>query len=263
MLLFTLLGMLAGQFLVWCADRLPVGRSLFDTSLCPTCGKTLSSDVGTARWPIVLGWRRCANEGGRVRWRSLAVLVITALGFGFLWHRYGLAPALLPYTIYWMIFVLVTVIDMEHRLILNVVIYPAIPLAIGGAFITPGLGIRRALLGGVTGLVLVFGIYLLGVVFAKAIARRRGRPLDEVAFGAGDVKLALFIGLVTGLPNVFFALVIGIFLGGLVSALYLAWRIVRRRYAAFMAIPYGPFLVAGGLTMMLYGQEIMHWYLGR
>lgn len=189
--------------------------------------------------------------------------MITAAGFSFLWHRYGLTLALLPYTIYWMIFMLVTVIDMEHRLILNVVIYPAILLAIGGAFITPEPGIRRALLGGVTGLVLVFGIYVLGAIFARVVARRRGRPLDEVAFGAGDVKLALFIGLVTGLPNVLFALVIGIFLGGMVSALYLAWKIMRRRYAAFMAIPYGPFLVAGGLTMMLYGQEIMRWYLSR
>jgi len=110
---------------------------------------------------------------------------------------------------------------------------------------------------------MLFVIYLLGVLFARVMARLRGRPINEVAFGAGDVKLALFIGLVTGLPGVIFALVIGIFLGGLFAGAYLLWMVlVRRRYSAFTAIPYGPFLVVGALVMMLYGPAVIQWYAG-
>lgn len=248
-IVLILAGLLAGQVIVWLADRLPAGLPL-----------GWRSPEG---WATTLGWRAPAERGGRLRWRSLAVLAATAGGFAFLLGRYQLSWDLAAYAIYWAIFVLVTVVDMEHRLILNVVIFPAIVLAIAGAFVTSEPGSRRALLGGVTGFVFVFLIYLLGIAFGRIVARRRGRPLDEVAFGQGDVKLAIFIGLVTGLPGVVFALVIGIFLGGIVAAGYLAYQmLVRRRYAGLTAIPYGPFLVAGGVLMMLYGAQIVQWYVG-
>lgn len=260
--LYIILGLLAGQFLAWCADRLPAGRDLGWRTVCPYCGQPLPADMpALERWLVLLGWRTCPSEGGRWRWRTAALTAITAAGFAYLWPLYGPTAELVVKTIYWAILVLVTVIDLERRLILNVVIYPACLLAIAGALLTPEPGIRRAVLGGITGFVMVYGIYLLGALFARVMARRRGRPIDEVAFGAGDVKLALFIGLVTGLPGVIFALVIGIFLGGLCAGAYLLWMIlVRRRYSAFTAIPYGPFLVLGALVMMLYGPAVIQWY---
>jgi len=293
MLLFVLLGLLVGQWLVWCADRLPAGRSLGKVWGCPACEagsdkretlrvsrnpKGLSAktdakeDMARARpsasmvgrWLVALGWRRCpdCDNSGGIRWRSLITIAITAAGFGYIWSRYAATRDLVPFAAYWAIFILIFLIDLEHRLILNVVIYPAIVLGVAGAFITTGPGIARALLGGVVGFVFVYLVYLLGAVFARIMARRRGRPIDEVAFGAGDVKLAVFIGLVIGLPGVIFALVIGMLLGGLTAAAYLLWEAgVRRRYVAFTAIPYGPFLVAGALTMLFYGEPIMRWYL--
>jgi leader peptidase (prepilin peptidase)/N-methyltransferase len=245
LLLIILAGLLAGQGIVWCADRLPARLPL--------------GWRAPEGWPATLGWR----AGGKLRLRSLAIIVVAAAGPVFLWLRYGPTWDMLAYAIYWIIFLLVTVIDLEHRLILNVVILPALVIAIAGALLTTTPGLRRALLGGATGFIFIFLIYLLGIVFGKVVARRRGRPLDEVAFGQGDVKLAAFIGLVTGLPGVVFALVIGIFLGGIVASGVLVWQMfVRRRYAAFTAIPYGPFLVAGGLVMLLYGAQIVAWYVG-
>jgi leader peptidase (prepilin peptidase)/N-methyltransferase len=261
LIILSIIGLLAGQLLVWCADRLPAGRSLFDVVACPCCGQPLV-EAGARRWPALLGWRRCADRGGKLRWRSLLLVIITAAGFPLIAALTGLNWATPAYLVYWLIFVLITIIDLEHRLILNVIILPAIILGLAGALITPQPGLARAALGGATGFILVYGIYLLGAAFARAMARRRGRPIDEVAFGAGDVKLAAFIGVVTGLPNVIFALVIGIFLGGMAAALFLGWQIVvRRRYVAFTPIPYGPFLAAGGLVVMLYGPQILRWYL--
>ena len=260
--LFIVAGLLVGQFLVWCADRLPLERSLLSASDCPACGGSLAAGRPLERWVVALGWRRCEAEGMRLRLRSIVMILVTAAGFGYLGARIGFTMPALPLSLYWAIFVLITVIDLEHRLILNVVIFPAILLAIAGSFVTPDPGIRRALLGGVTGFVFVYLIYLLGALFARLMARRRGRPIDEVAFGAGDVKLAAFIGIVTGLPGVVFALVIGILTGGVAAAAYLGWQVfVRRHYVAFAAIPYGPFLVAGALVMMLYGPQILNWYL--
>jgi len=245
LLLIIVAGLLAGQGIVCCADLLPARLPL-----------GWRSPEG---WLASLGWR----AGGKLRLRSLAIIVVAAACAAFLWLRYGATWDMLAYAVYWINFLLVTVIDLEHRLILNVVILPAVVIAIAGALVTTTPGLQRALLGGATGFIFIFLIYLLGIVFGKVVARRRGRPLDEVAFGQGDVKLAAFIGLVTGLPGVVFALVIGIFLGGIVASGVLLWQMfVRRRYAAFTAIPYGPFLVAGGLIMMLYGAQIVAWYVG-
>ena len=37
---------------------------------------------------------------------------------------------------------------------------------------------------------------------------------------------------------------------------------VRREYKPFSAIPYGPYLVAGGWIMLWYGAEVLRWYTG-
>jgi leader peptidase (prepilin peptidase)/N-methyltransferase len=71
------------------------------------------------------------------------------------------------------------------------------------------------------------------------------------AFGFGDVKLAVFIGMATGLSNlrVAHALLDGVFLGGFVAIILLITRIRRMKEA----VPYGPFLVLGTL-LVLYSQ---------
>ena len=68
------------------------------------------------------------------------------------------------------------------------------------------------------------------------------------AFGFGDVKLAVLIGMATGLSNLrmVHALLYGVFLGGLVAIILLITRIRGLREA----VPYGPFLVIGTLIIL-------------
>ena len=68
------------------------------------------------------------------------------------------------------------------------------------------------------------------------------------AFGFGDVKLAVFIGMATGLSSLrmVHALLYGVFLGGFVAIILLITRIRGLREA----VPYGPFLVIGTLIIL-------------
>jgi leader peptidase (prepilin peptidase)/N-methyltransferase len=75
--------------------------------------------------------------------------------------------------------------------------------------------------------------------------------------GMGDVKLATFIGLVVGFPSVFAALLIAFVAGGLVGGGLLLTGLKGRKDP----IPFAPFLVAGGMVAMLYGQQIIGWYV--
>jgi leader peptidase (prepilin peptidase) / N-methyltransferase len=281
MIVYVLLGLLVGQVVVWLADRLPGRIPVLSTSACPTCGASLLGPAA-GRLSAALGWTRCGAEGRRLRWRSLIVIALTAAGFGFLWSRYDDWRSLIPLTFFWAVFVLVAVIDLEHRIIINdVVLLPAMLLALVAAAIRPAPemwqsivraldipllsaipGVIHALLGGMVGFGFMYVVFLLSKPFARVMARRRGKSIDEVPFGSGDVTLSIFIGLVTGFPGVIFALVIGIIVGVAGALGYLFWEaLVRKRYVSFTAIPYGPFLIAGGLIMMVYGEQIISAYL--
>jgi leader peptidase (prepilin peptidase)/N-methyltransferase len=186
----------------------------------------------------------------------------TALLFAFLWDRYGPSLQLGLVSLYSTVLILVVVTDVERRRIYNAVMLPAIALAAIGGFFNSDFTPLRAWLGGLFGFLMVFAIYLLGGLFAWLIGRWRGRPLDEVAFGFGDVKLAVFIGLITGLPGVVFALVLGMILAAIGAGIYFLVNLALRRYTPFMTfIPYGPFLIAGGFIVMIYGPQIVNWYI--
>ena len=140
------------------------------------------------------------------------------------------------------VLILLTITDLEHRRIPNKVIVPAIAVA---ALTSPLLfytGWYLALIGGAIG----YGFFWLAAVIG-------GKALGRGAMGGGDVKLAAFIGLITG-PGVIIALVLTILAGGIISALLLLVRVVNLR----SGIPYGPFLVLGGFVTMVWGQQIMN-----
>jgi leader peptidase (prepilin peptidase)/N-methyltransferase len=147
------------------------------------------------------------------------------------------------------LFIIISVIDLEHGLILNKVIYPSMVVALLLALLPrPWLtqwvvtGVANAALGGGIG----FAIFLL-----IAIVSRGG-------MGWGDVKLAALIGLATGFPLVFFAIIMGAILGGIVAvALVIAKKRKRRE-----TIPFGPFLALAAMVTLLWGSNILSWYLG-
>jgi leader peptidase (prepilin peptidase)/N-methyltransferase len=256
--IYALLGLLVAVLLNLCADQLPRWRRLRRAPFCPYCEQVRP---GWA-WISTLAYLRfrpsCSHCGSPISWRHPLVEVGTAALFAFLWHRYAGTTLLVPYTVYTAIFILVLVIDLEHKLILNVVMYPAWILALLGSLLHPDpYFYRLALLGGAVGFGLLFLVYLSGVLFIRVVSKARGKDLNTVAFGFGDVRLGAFIGLVLGFPLVFQAVLLAVFLGGLVGSLYWFVRaVVLRRYSPFTAIPYGPFLVAGAMTLMFLGPEL-------
>jgi leader peptidase (prepilin peptidase)/N-methyltransferase len=257
-LLFALLGLVVGGLINLCADQLPRWRRLRRTPFCPYCDQARPAWA----WLGVLAYLRfkpeCLRCGAPVPWRNPLVELGTAALFGFLWYWYGQGDEialLISYTVYSAIFVLVLVIDLEHKLILNVVIYPAWILALLGSFFHPQpYFYRLALLGGAVGFGILYLVYLLGVLFIKVMSRVRGKKINAVAFGFGDVRLGGFIGLVLGFPAVLSALFFAILLGGLFGILYwIVSALILRRYSLFTAIPYGPFLIIGAMVYMFFG----------
>lgn len=203
--------------------------------------------------------QRASPEGAKLSWRHPIVEV--ALGLIFLLLTLGSTLDALWFfrLIFMTIMLLIFVIDVEHRLILFVVIVPSSVLALLFAWVVPGSpDLGEAILGGLVGLG-IFGLMFLGGIVFTTVAR-----INEVAFGFGDVMLGTLSGLLLGWQALLFALFITVFLGAAGALLWLLSKFFTRSgYAAFTALPYGPYIVIGTVLMMLWREELRQWLFYR
>lgn len=234
-------GVLAGVAVNLLADVLPARRRVgaqANRLVCWRC-EAVQPFVRFALWP-----RRCVNCGrGRLRpWLVEVAFLALALAL----PQGALRLPLWALLVY---FGVVVVIDIEYRLILH-------PVSLAGVLLCGSWGMWRhgvaaTLLGGAVGFVLMYGLYALGGVFLRAVNRWRKQPVEEVALGFGDVNLSGVIGLLLGWPGVLAGLSLAILFGGVFSLGWLLVQAALRRYRAFEPIPYGPFLAAGALFLLL------------
>lgn len=255
-LLVALAGLLSGGVANVLADDLPQRQAPHQPH-CPHCGhpRRLAGWLGVGA--LVAGQRHCEACAQPLSWRHPALEIVLAGAFVYLWNRYGLTVDCLFVMAYVWLAALVAVIDLEHRLVLNVIMGPAILLALIEAALTPRLPFVSALAGGLTGFGVVFGIFLLGEAFRRIVARLRGETIEEVAFGFGDVTLATFGGLVVGGGRgVSLMLTLMVVAGGVVALLFLVYRrFLRRDYSVFTAIPYGPNILFGMLVVLIWRED--------
>jgi leader peptidase (prepilin peptidase)/N-methyltransferase len=249
-IIFAILGLAVGSFLNVCIDRLPQNKSIaFPPSHCEACQHKLAAKDLIPVFSYLRLRGRCrycqASVPRRLFWVELATGIIFAL---LAWH-YELTPALGIMIFYACLFIVISVIDLEHGLILNKVVYPSLVVALLLALVPqPWLtqwiitGIANAAIGGAIG----FALFLLIAVISRG------------GMGWGDVKLAGLIGLVTGFPLVFLSIIMGAILGGIVAvALVISKKRERRQ-----TVPFGPFLAAAAMITLLWGSNILSWYLG-
>ena len=208
---------------------------------------------------------RCAQCGGPRPVRQAVVELLTGLSLVYAWNwAQGDWLKFLTGATLLVVSLLIAVIDIEHRLILWRVILPSAVIVGLLNSLLPDRGPTKTLWGGLGGYAIVFGVYGLSQLLALGLARLRGQPLEEVAFGGGDVNLAGVVGLAVGWPGVILALLVTIVTAGMFSLLYLGVLLVRGRYRPYaVAFPYGPFLILGALVLYFYGRDFVAWYAGR
>ncbi|GAB4341261.1 MAG: hypothetical protein Kow00117_21270 [Phototrophicales bacterium] len=215
-------------------------------------GKRTSSDG-----EVKLSWRYPITEIFTVFLMLLCIIGIHAINTDPQTENVDTLQAIY-WLIYMGIFSLITVIDIEHKLILFVVIVPSSILAISDALLTSyPPTISEALIGGIAGFMVFFLMYNGGFLFTYIIGALRGEEIKEVAFGYGDVMLATLAGLILGWKVLIFAMFITVFLGAFGALCYLLVKaLAGGKYSAFTALPYGPYIIAGIVLMLLFRNEI-------
>lgn len=196
------------------------------------------------RWGSVKLARLEGLEPGERTWQRLGPPILTAVIFGVFAYVIPSMLLLVVRSVFAVVLVQVIFFDFEHRLILDRVMFPSMVLAVLVS-LTPlvagGLGLWRQSwwVGIVMGLV-AGGVFLLLAVAGAALFKAE-------ALGFGDVKLALFMGLLLGWPYTFTAIFYGVVLAGIASIGVIVWRRSMKG-----TIAYGPYLAAGALIMLLY-----------
>ncbi len=200
-----------------------------------------------------------STSPARLSWRHPIIEIVMGLAYAALVIGYWGDVRLWAYFGYVAILALITVIDIEHRLILFVVIVPAALFALAMALFAPEsqFALTDYLLGAALGFGMFFLLYLGGELYVRL------RGLNVVAFGFGDVMLAGLSGLMLGWQPFIFASMLTIFAGAAGSLLYMVARIVTGHRAGWLKpLPYGPYIVFGTL-MMLFARDEVQEFLRR
>jgi leader peptidase (prepilin peptidase) / N-methyltransferase len=237
-------GAILGSFATALAHRLPRSENwVSERSKCPSCGETIGArdNIPVASWMILRG--RCRSCGEPISPRYvLAELVLGAL-FAATYLIVGgdeIGELLLGLVLCFVL-VVVTLTDLDLRIIPNKIVLAGSIVAVAIAAITvPDTLDTRAISAAIAG----------GLMFLLVLAYPRG-------MGMGDAKLvgmmALFIGRAIA-P----ATLIGFLLGAIVGVAMIARQGAQARKSK---IPFGPFLAAGGVIGLWFGDDIVQWYL--
>ena len=250
-----LFGLAVGSVLNLVIDRIPRGESIVTrTSRCDHCQRHLPP------WDLVpilsYLWLRgkCRFCGAHIPLRNVVVEAVTGALFVVVAYRFGLGSVAWVILAYSSLLIAITVIDLDHTIIPDKLVFPAMALAFVAAPFGP-VAEDRALgdtfLRVTTGGLAALGVMMLIYLFSLAAYR------SPAGFGFGDVKLGALIGLVTGFPEVVITMYFAFVSGGVVALLLLLLRLKGRRDA----IAYGPFLALGTVATFLVGEDL-GWYMG-
>lgn len=139
--------------------------------------------------------------------------------------------------IYILVLIVILLIDLRQRRIMNMITLPTTALALLVGLVGGRESFILTLLGAAAGFLFFYLLYWFG--------RRLYGP---GALGFGDVKLAMLLGAMLGLPSIWPTLALGILLAGLASILLLLFG----RAGLRTSLPFGVFLSTAGIMTLVW-----------
>jgi leader peptidase (prepilin peptidase)/N-methyltransferase len=240
-------GLVIGSFLNVCIHRLPISRSIVHPrSMCPQCGHLIRARDNVPVLSYLLLRGRCRDCGARISARYPLVELLSGLFAAMTVAKFGVGwQALIVYALV-AAFLVITFIDIDHRIIPDAITLPGIPAGLAASF-GPGL---TAPLESLIGILAGGGSLFLVAWGYQALTRREG-------MGGGDIKLLAMIGAFIGWKGVLFTIFLASFTGTLTGLALM----LRHSGGMKLAVPFGPFLSIGAIAYLYIGPEAMAWYL--
>jgi len=241
-------GAIIGSFLTVCIYRLPREQSIIrPRSACPECGRTIRWYDNVPILSFILLGGRCRNCRASIPYRYPLVELVNGVGYVAILWRFGWEWPALVYGIFFSALLTVTLIDLDHLMIPDAITLPGIVLGVLCSLWILPVGLLNSLIG-----VIVGGGVLLAVAWISPFL------FGKESLGGGDIKLLAMVGAVLGWELALATLMIASILGALVGVGLMAVSAMKRG----QYMPFGPFLSLGAVLSLLFGHEILTWYLG-
>lgn len=250
-ILAFVLGLIFGSFGTVAAHRIPRRETIVTgRSKCPNCGRQIKAheNVPVVSYLVLRG--RCPGCGTRISLRypltELAMGVLFALAV----VKFEVTVTAVVYAAFFWVLVVLTVIDLEHKLLPNRIVYPTFVVGWAGLVVAALVDgdtarLRSAALGAV-----VFGGFFFVVAF-----------IYPAGMGGGDVKLAFVLGTFVGYAGGVGAVLAGMFasflLGGVIGIIAIRVSGKGRK----TQIPFGPFMAIGSVIAVFLGERIAEGYV--
>ncbi|MBI3019544.1 MAG: prepilin peptidase [Deltaproteobacteria bacterium] len=247
--LFTFgLGALVGSFLNVCITRLPKEESiLWPRSHCDHCQKKLAWYDLIPLLSTVLLRGRCRFCQKKISIEYFIVELVTAFLAVWTLDQFGFRPQGFAYFLFVASLIVITVIDIHHRIIPDVISLGGILLGFLLSLHFLEIDYLESLIG-----ILAGGGFLLFLAWIYfKFTRREG-------MGGGDIKLAAMIGAFLGYKSILLVL----FLSSILGSFWGLFMVLLKKESLQAALPFGPFLAGAALITLFYGDLLLYLLLG-
>ena len=249
-------GTCIGSFLNCFIYRLEQEKKMSGRSFCPHCKHNLSWQDLFPVFSFLFLKGRCRYCKKKISIQyplveiSTALIFLLILNFKFsIFNEFSIFQFLNLAFLFYIAsaLVIIFIYDSKHYIIPDKILLPAIAIA----FIYD-LSNLQNILNILLAVIIAAGFFFIIWFVSK------GRWM-----GFGDVKLAILMGLLLGMPNVLTALFLAFFFGAIIGVALMIFPAYAggENKNLKSEIPFGPFLIAGTLIAMLWGQQIIHIYL--
>lgn len=239
-----MVGLIIGSFLNVCICRIPQGESIaFPPSHCPGCKHNLRPWDLIPVISYVLLKGKCRYCGEKIAVQYPLVELLIAVLFLLVYHQFGFSLEGITAVMIVCLLVVASLIDYKYMLIPN-----KVNLMIAAVGVINMLLVNHvAILDSLGGLALGGGVlYLIGMVTSWM--------LHKEAMGGGDVKMLAACGIYLGIGKTLAAMLLAFYsAASLVIILLVLRKLKRNQY-----VPFGPFISAGVIIVILYFEPLCH-----
>jgi leader peptidase (prepilin peptidase)/N-methyltransferase len=242
------LGLCVGSFLNVCIYRLPQELSIATPrSFCPHCRQSIRAYDNIPLLGYVLLRGKCRNCQAPISWRYPLVEALTGGIAWALFFKFGLTWHFVLIFVFCAAMIVITFIDLDHRIIPDLISLPGILVGFLLSFFVSWITVKQTAIGMLAG---GGSLYLVAWAY-EALTKKEG-------MGGGDVKLFAMIGAWLGWESILFTLFAASLSGSLIGGGVMLLRKEGRHYA----IPFGPFLAFSAVAYIFWGGPLVDWYLG-
>lgn len=246
-ILILTLGIIIGSFLNVCIYRIPREESIvFPSSHCTYCSHPLAwyDLIPILSFLFLRG--KCRYCGGAISPRYPIVELLNGIIYLLIFYHFGLSIDFIFFGFIISILIVISFIDYYHQIIPDSLILMILALSI----------IHKAL---------IYFIYKAPISFFDSISGFAGAGalfiiialVSNGGMGGGDIKLIAVMGFILGLKKT----LLNILLSFLIGAVFSIFLLLSGKKGRKDAIPFGPFICISFFITLLYGENIIDWYI--